>query len=184
MTVRVSDPPVSFNIHSNILQQSSDFFKAKAKPVCSKSDEAVVDLPDHSPDVFAIYSKWFYTHCISSPPESWAQLAAAGEDPEWRQLAQAYLLREELIDSAFQDAVMDALRAKAIENRSNFWRSSASLTWIIYDGTASKSSKARSWLVDMYHAHADARERWIQIRRTGAQRDSQASSCLIFLEQV
>lgn len=60
------------------------------------------------------------------------------------------------MDTYFKDAIMDSLRAKARSaSGSTFWTVAPSIVRSIYDGTPS-TSKARAFLVDVFHAHAEA----------------------------
>ncbi|KAI5361704.1 hypothetical protein Slin14017_G084370 [Septoria linicola] len=73
-------------------------------------------------------------------------------------LAEAYILGEELIDSAFQDSIMTSFRAMSSLARTPIVRSViAEVVKIIYEGTP-ESSAARQFVAILYSEHMSKKD--------------------------
>lgn len=132
---------------------SSDFFKTRLKPEWSREDAAHITLTHHEPNAFNLYVNWLYAHDTST------ESAGAEDEDElhgedWKTLAGAYVVGEEVLDSAFKDVVMDALRAKLVGKKgATIWTSMPQMIQLIYEGTPT-NAPARRFLVDVYCFHA------------------------------
>ena len=96
-------------VHQSVLCSWWQYFKTKKKPEWSQPG-GVVDSPYDSEAAFNLYVSWLYTRKIPNA----AALSQSQDDneTEWKTLAEAYVLGDALLDTAFKDHVIDALRAK------------------------------------------------------------------------
>jgi hypothetical protein len=97
ITVVVGASEHLFFIHSAVLEKSSEFFGAALKSGWIEGHEHQVKLPEDDPRVFKTYANWLYTGTLQSL--------------EYLELAKLYLLGEKLIDSTFQDIIINAIVA-------------------------------------------------------------------------
>ncbi|KAK4497223.1 hypothetical protein PRZ48_011673 [Zasmidium cellare] len=148
VTCRVDS--ATFIVHRAVLDKSSEFLKTLA----SLDSESALLLPHQNTEAFALYSKWLYTSAIISTPKDGGDSSTSKDTAEWKVLAKAYVLGEELIDVDFKDTVIDALRAKfKSKEGGTVWEVAADLVRIIYGGTSADST-ARRFMADLYHGYA------------------------------
>ncbi|KAF2827484.1 hypothetical protein CC86DRAFT_405609 [Ophiobolus disseminans] len=100
----------TFIIHKHVLCKTSAFLQAALKPAWQGSGTRPVDLTDEHPLIFKMYLQWLYSNkvavkgCsylipdINEPFDSWCAAT----------LARAYVLGATLMDSAYQNAVLQA----------------------------------------------------------------------------
>ncbi|KAF2242156.1 hypothetical protein BU26DRAFT_397428, partial [Trematosphaeria pertusa] len=108
-----------------------------------------VDLSDEEPTVFKAYLQWLYTKQV--PLETYTHARSDGQDEEAindELLAQCYVLGEKLMDSKFQNAVLEVFI-----NNERHWPSNRAIC-ILYKGTGS-SSPARKLMVDFWAWQAE-----------------------------
>ncbi|EME40096.1 hypothetical protein DOTSEDRAFT_38099 [Dothistroma septosporum NZE10] len=152
VTVRVGEAGDRFHVHRSAPIQSSIFPQMKYKLEWLKLD-SVIELSDHNPESFAIYSNWVYTSIINSTSGGHDPIPAA-QHREWIDLAKSYVLGEALIDTVLTDIIMDTIRAKVLgESGDTIWKAAVELVQIVNESTLRKAH-ARRFLVDLYHYHA------------------------------
>ena len=150
ITVEVGSPPAWFRIHASMLCASSDFMRARKKPEWSQGG-ITIKLPDHPSYAFDLYANWLYMRKIltTSDPASLEE-----NEKEFATLAAAYTLGEAILDTAFKDTIIDALRAKIRPTPSPYiWHFGGEIIRTIYEGTP-EGSMARAFLVNLYTSHA------------------------------
>ena len=152
--VQVGNSKKPFRIHESKLCSSSEFFNAKKKPEWSYG-KGQVELPAVSSAAFALYVNWLYSGKI---PTAVHLQDCEENEKEWTTLASAYALGEEILDTAFKDTVIDALRAKVNSTLGpTMWLSGGEIIKIIYGGTP-EGSAARTFLVDIYSFNASKKD--------------------------
>lgn len=115
--------------------------------VWRESRGRTIELKDDKPDTFEIYQHWLYSGTVSTRDDS-----GEPDDPEYLQLAEAYVLGDKLGDGDFKDVIIDAILHKSrlkVSGGAFFRRFSfpgAQIIQYIYDNTP-KSSEARNLLV-------------------------------------
>ena len=87
-----------FYIHTDVLVSSSAFLRNSMKPEWRTDASEPVDLSDEDPCVFESYSQWLYARQI---------ISKADHADDSLHLARLYILGEQLIDSVFQDVIID-----------------------------------------------------------------------------
>lgn len=108
------------------------------RPNWTASQERIIRLPDHCPSTFAVYQDFMYSGRISSqtqPPSV----------KEWSVLVDCYALGQQILDSDFKDAIVDAF----IEKSEGEEVCPVHLTKRIYDATP-KLSPLRQLIVAMH----------------------------------
>ncbi|KAF1950264.1 hypothetical protein CC80DRAFT_496906 [Byssothecium circinans] len=145
VNVGIAPGQKTFNIHKSVVG-SSRFLRAALRPEWAGEGPRSIDLSDEEPEIFGIYAKWLYSKRV---------LFRSEESPRhqaWSNLAGAYVLGEKLMDSSFQNDIVDAFAG---------YFTSATLSYgavkIIYRGTAA-NSPMRGLLVDYWLL--EARETW------------------------
>jgi hypothetical protein len=129
-----------FHIHTAVLVSSSAFLgNAMKREWRANRGDKPVDLSSECPEVFGYYTQWLYTKAIVMNPSILAMTASV-------LLAQLYVLGERLVDSLFQDAIIDTFIARAVNL--NLKRSLLA-TSILYEGTGVESP-ARRLVVDIW----------------------------------
>lgn len=158
MTIVVGAERKPFIVHELIICASSPFFKNAMSGPWKESSEHTVDLPEDEPKVFALYCHWLY----------YATIPVRIEDPtkgrpgqrankEYRELIGAYVLGDKLLDTKFQNSVIDALlETCSATNTQDGNRYYPGIDGIkdAYKKT-NESSKIRSLFVDMWVSKAN-----------------------------
>ena len=144
-----SESPVTLSVHENLICASSDFFKKATRGEWKESRERSVRLEIFEEEVFQIYIHWLYRHTL---PVRVDEPGLVGND-EYLQLAKAYVLGDYLLDTNFQDAVIDAIIEKTGSKvrDDQCWYPVGTVIRYVYDNTL-ESNMARKLLVDLYAA--------------------------------
>jgi len=137
----------TFCLHEELVRAHSKFFENAMSREWKESAERRVRLPVDSPDIFSLYQNWLYTRKI---PTAIDKPGHKG-NVEYIRLSQAYCLGEKLMDTAFKDAIIDAIILKAVTPASDghTWSPVGEAVRFIYDGTP-ENSPARKLFVTMY----------------------------------
>ena len=140
ITIVVGPTEQRFYVHSSVLQSSSAFFKAALKQQWSEGQAHEVKLSEDKAHVFGIYAGWLYTGKVNTTL--------------WPYLARLYALGEKIIDSAFQDDVVNVLIARTPEKDTNDGREFPGQRDVarIYRDTP-VGSPARRLMLDLYAIH-------------------------------
>ena len=137
ITIVVGSSEQRFHVHSSVFQTSSEFFNAALKEHWCEGKQHEVKLSEDSPVTFKFYANWLYTGKVNTTV--------------WSQLAELYGLGEKIIDTAFQNDVINilvALSRKAdARNRSEL--PGQADVGIIYRNTP-VGSPARRLMLDFY----------------------------------
>ncbi|KAK5120538.1 hypothetical protein LTR85_006194 [Meristemomyces frigidus] len=135
----------SFLVHEDVLTSTSEFFRSTLGKLWREGQQRKVVLPDDQ-------SHWLYTKTIAS--------ISAEDSSQSALLAKLYVLGEELLDSNFQDCIIDAficalreVRAKPAKTSTFRYCLRKQTVNLIYDGTPQKSP-ARQLMVDVYTREA------------------------------
>jgi len=151
--IDVGEPTTMMFVHCSVLCSSADFFKTRMKPEWSGTDAAHIKLPQYTPAAFNIYVNWLYAGGVPATAQDLGDETI--HDKEWTNLAAAFVVGEGVMDVAFKDVVMDALRAKVRSAEgATIWRVACDMVKIIYDGTT-VGSPARKFMVDIFYHHGD-----------------------------
>ncbi|KAI9928693.1 hypothetical protein MW887_001910 [Aspergillus wentii] len=99
-----------FSVHENLVRTSSRFFDKAMAGKWRESLQRTVKLPDEEPNIFTLYLHWLYYGAL---PVYCDKPGLAGNS-EYLELAKAYVLGDKLLDSKFQDTVIDAIIEKSL----------------------------------------------------------------------
>ncbi|KAF2000470.1 hypothetical protein P154DRAFT_534802 [Amniculicola lignicola CBS 123094] len=143
--VLVGEDQTPIHVHKSVLGSSSRFLQKVTSEEWSelREDANTIHLLDSDAESFKMYSHWLYTRTIT--------LANRARET-YKQLAQAYVLGELLLDLWFKNFVLDTIVASTAEGRFKSMTRAfprAEPTIIIYNGTTS-SSPARRLLTDFF----------------------------------
>jgi hypothetical protein len=101
-----------FYVHKNVLCKTSVFLQNATKPEWTGPLPHPIDLTDENPKVFQAYLHWLYSRKVAAE----TRLANACGDASgyhlelhYNLLVKSYLLGEKLMDSTYQNAVMEAI---------------------------------------------------------------------------
>ncbi|KAK0257083.1 hypothetical protein LTS09_007988 [Friedmanniomyces endolithicus] len=109
------DAKQSFYVHGEWLTTYSEFFAAAMRKEWKEGQERVVPLPEDEPEIFKILASFLYTGIINSVKAD-DRDGDEGKDREYQRLMFAWFLGNKLLCIAFQNAVIDALIEKLMEN--------------------------------------------------------------------
>ncbi|CAI6338471.1 unnamed protein product [Periconia digitata] len=161
----------SFKIHEDVICDRSSFFRSSMKPewASMRSDPRTVELPEDSPNAFALYRTWLYSRklpILPTPPtesnieEDTCRSSLFGNPPEhYHTLAHAYVLGERLLDIQFKNTVMDTYVLFARGATGSRYYPTNDHVRIIYDGTT-EGSPIRKFLVDIWYCRGKVE--WIE----------------------
>ncbi|KAJ4351248.1 uncharacterized protein N0V89_006587 [Didymosphaeria variabile] len=108
VTIRVGHEPQhkDFTVHENLLSRSPYLMDIRHKM------STYISLPDAQPEAFSIYQQWLYTKGLHTKTTV-KEVTFGPFDPshrdEWTKLTDIYLLGHKLVDTDFQDRVMDGI---------------------------------------------------------------------------
>ncbi|PYI25302.1 hypothetical protein BP00DRAFT_452242 [Aspergillus indologenus CBS 114.80] len=108
----VGDEQKVFGVHEGLVRSSSPFFNRALAGEWKESVQRTVPLPDDEPEIAALYIHWLYT----------GKLAVSCGEPgrikhaEYLDLVKAYVFGNKILDTRFQNAIIDAL----VESRSEW----------------------------------------------------------------
>lgn len=139
----------TFSAHAPVLLSSSLFFKKALSGKWEESNTDSVKLPEVEPDIFTIYLHWLYFGTL--PVLHNASGSGSDRGNEDLEIAKAYVLGDRLIDTKFQNAVIDAIIEKNSSNllNRNNWCPSGKVIEYIYNNTH-ESAKIRKLFIDLY----------------------------------
>ncbi|KAJ4365549.1 hypothetical protein N0V83_008168 [Neocucurbitaria cava] len=131
--VKVGDQ--TFQVHKGVIS-SVPFFQNALKPEwCLGRNGDPIDLSDHDPEAFEHYLQWLYSRNLA-------------KNLPLTLLASLYITGDSLMDTAFQNAVIDCFKPRN-RRESDRMVITAGAVNIIYDGTLA-GSPARQLLVDVF----------------------------------
>ncbi|KAF2641196.1 hypothetical protein P280DRAFT_398397, partial [Massarina eburnea CBS 473.64] len=142
VTVGSSPKQETFYIPKSVLQSSSAFLRAALKPEWAGDTCRPIDLTDENPTAFGIYAQWLYSGRFLFKLKGAADLS-----DNWITLAQTYVLGEKLMDTTFQNEVIDAVFA--YRTQAGVCIPTYRTIKIAYEGTCA-GSPMRKYLVDTY----------------------------------
>ncbi|CAI7593507.1 unnamed protein product [Penicillium crustosum] len=158
ITVGASKEP--FHVHESVLCTSSRFFNAAMSGSWKESKEYTIELPEDDPAAFSIYSHWLYFAKIPGILDAAKKGESAKRSAqEYYDLVSAYVLGDKLLDTQFQNSVIDAILdtcSKADSKDGKVYFPDANAVSHAYNNTT-KSSKIREMLVELYLHSAEAR---------------------------
>ncbi|KAK4569360.1 hypothetical protein LTR86_003122 [Recurvomyces mirabilis] len=132
------DEVTTFTVHENLITSASDFASIRTIP-----------LPDDTPEAFQMYSHWLYTRMIFTPGSE----SLASKD--YPLLVQAYTLGDKLLDTSFQNIIIDTFISTLLNTHSF----KVNITNAVYEHTPECSALRRLWC-DVYAWCGDAS--WLQ----------------------
>lgn len=100
--------PTDFLVHREFLYDRSPFFIN-----WTRENNGIIELPDNKPEVIKVYVAWLYSNRIFTKFEG-------GVGKEFNELLNAYIFGDEIRDSDFQDAIIDAFIERTREVKSYF----------------------------------------------------------------
>ncbi|RAK77502.1 BTB/POZ domain-containing protein [Aspergillus fijiensis CBS 313.89] len=101
----VGDEQKIYNVHEGLVRASSPFFEKALAGEWKESAQRTIQLRDDEPEIVALYIHWLYCGklavCCGEP----------GRIPnsEYLDLVKAYVLGDKILDTLFQDAIVDAI---------------------------------------------------------------------------
>ncbi|XHF97178.1 hypothetical protein AWENTII_000779 [Aspergillus wentii] len=145
--VVVGNQQEPFSVHENLVRTSSRFFDKAMAGKWRESLQRTVKLPDEEPNIFTLYLHWLYYGAL---PVYCDKPGLAGNS-EYLELAKAYVLGDKLLDSKFQDTVIDAIIEKSLSKAKDgaSWYPVGEVIEYVYCNTH-ESAPIRELLVDMY----------------------------------
>ncbi|KAI4693231.1 uncharacterized protein J4E88_001602 [Alternaria novae-zelandiae] len=144
-----------FHIHKSVLCKTSAFFQNATKPEWTAPTPRPIDLSDELPEIFHLYVQWLYSGKIAveimSSSDSDTEVRKH-ENVDYHSLIQSYILGEKLMDTTFQNAVLQCL-IECVEQADCFPGDRTIKT--AYKRTI-KHSPLRKLLVDFWVWHGDS----------------------------
>lgn len=121
-----------------------------------ESQQRTIQLPDDDPGIFALYVHWLY--CGTLPVV--CDKSGSPGDSEYMDLVKAYVLGDKILDSRFQDTVIDAIVEKSQSKGKDwkYWHPNIDVIKYAF-ANSNASAPIRKLLVDMYANNA--RSSWI-----------------------
>jgi len=98
-----------FAVHTDLLRSRSPFFKASLSVSWAEPGDNMVPLPGDDPKTFQLYCKWLYYGELSSRSD--VDLHDMFE--EWDNLLRSFVLADKILDSVFEDRIVDAILENA-----------------------------------------------------------------------
>lgn len=102
-----------FFVHTELITNHSELFKAALKRGWKEAEERLVRLPEEKPKNFENFHSFLYTGKVYSRKLN-ENKPSENEDLEWSRLSEAWVLSEVLLSSTYKDAVMDTILHKAV----------------------------------------------------------------------
>lgn len=118
MKIIVGRSKAKFYLAPNILRKSGDFFKCALKKDWREGQERTIELPGDEPRIFRLYADWLSAETIVSRSTDKYVLANCDRST----LIDLYVYGEKMLDRAFQDKVIDAIRDRWVKYRDDFPR--------------------------------------------------------------
>lgn len=148
----VGDQQETFGVHERLMRASSPFFDKAMSPEWQESVQRIIRLPEDEPEIFQLYVHWLYFGTLPVFCDEPGHLG----NTEYLDLAKAYTLGDKLMDTMFQDTVIDAIieksRSKARDQRC--WFPVGKTIEYAYSNT-NESALIRKLFVDMYVRHGN-----------------------------
>ncbi|PPJ52863.1 hypothetical protein CBER1_11312 [Cercospora berteroae] len=135
----------TFAIHKQLLAAKSEFVRLALQGNWREAKAGVISLPDDDPKTFEVYQAWLYDRKIYT--DLWVD---GIHDKESRQLMNAWVLGDKLLDTDFKDALMDALVGRLRDTQA--FAGLRLATSFIYSKTPDGSAPRRL-LTDIYTYH-------------------------------
>ncbi|KAF2130039.1 hypothetical protein P153DRAFT_431107 [Dothidotthia symphoricarpi CBS 119687] len=136
-----------FHIHKSVLCKTSAFFQSILESAWTGLDYKPIDLTDEKPEVFQMYLQWLYSGKVAVKLEAnlYSYMVRVNDEVIcWASLLDSYILGEQLQDTTYQNAVMQAM-IDCVENGEVL--PSVKAIGDMYRGT-SASSPVRKLVVD------------------------------------
>ncbi|KAF2263549.1 hypothetical protein CC78DRAFT_518474 [Lojkania enalia] len=157
-------PPSSqktFYIHETLCTTRSQFFHLALRGTWKESLSKSINLPEDSPEIFALYVHLLYTNSIpikTEAPEDVTEIQTY-VDTQYETLASLYILAEKLQDTTTKDILTDTILSLSREKQHDGTRyyPGEKVINIIYEGTV-KECGARRMVRDFYAEYAG--EEW------------------------
>ncbi|KGO68807.1 Uncharacterized protein PITC_076890 [Penicillium italicum] len=158
LTIIVGDSKEPLHVHKSIICNSSPFFKNAMSGSWKESKEHTLELPEDDPKIFAWYSHWLYFAKIPTIVEAVApEDREANHSKEYHDLVEAYVLGDKLLDTKFQNSVIDAIVEKCstpdAQDGFQYYPNVDAINRA-YNSTT-KSATIRNLFVDVYVASAE-----------------------------
>lgn len=144
----VENGEFAFNIHEKILRNTSAFFDKALSGTWKEATERTVEMPLDEAEIYKIYAQWLYTGMLPS--------SLGGSDnghTTFLTLAKAWVFGDKVLDSNFQNTIIDAIKERRV------WERLASAVYLsdlndpvipfIYNNTT-KQSPLRRLLIDIW----------------------------------
>ncbi|KAJ5685374.1 hypothetical protein N7536_007993 [Penicillium majusculum] len=152
LTIIVGASKEPFQVHESIICTSSLFFKKAMSGSRKESKEHTLELPEDDPQVFALYSHWLYFSTIPVVVERVAKKKLPENSArEYNDLIKAYLLGDKLLDTNFQNSVIDAIIEQSTTtnpDEQRYYPGEDAVKHVYHNTT--ESATIRKLLVDMY----------------------------------
>lgn len=141
--VLVGEEKEIFSVHEKLIRASSPFFDKAVSGIWLESTQHTIELPEDEPEIFGIYVHWLY----------YEKLPVSCNEPssEYLNLMKAYTLGDKLLDTKFQDTVIDAIVDKSVTPAQTgaCWYPTDEEVEFAFNNT-SDSAPIRTLLVDLY----------------------------------
>lgn len=103
--VLVGEEKEIFSVHEKLIRASSPFFDKAMSGAWLESPQHTIQLPEDEPEIFGIYVHWLYYDTLP--------VSCNEPSSEYLNLMKAYTLGDKLLDTKFQDTVIDAIVDKS-----------------------------------------------------------------------
>ncbi|KAL4879123.1 hypothetical protein BJY04DRAFT_220488 [Aspergillus karnatakaensis] len=154
----------TFSVHEALIRASSPFFDKVMGGEWKGTAHRRVELPDYESKILSIYIHWLY--CGTFPIRS-GDSDAYENDVEYLKLVKAYVLGGKLMDTSFQNDIIDAIVEKSCYDTPEEFQFSPGEDAIVYAyKNTTDSAPIRELLVDIYVSQGIGQ--WLSEARTSA----------------
>ncbi|RAH69974.1 BTB/POZ domain-containing protein [Aspergillus aculeatinus CBS 121060] len=153
----VGDEQRVYGVHEGLVRSSSPFFDKALAGKWKESAQRTVQLPNDEPKIVALYIHWLYYGTL---PVFCDELVEIGNS-EYLDLAKAYILGDKILDTLFQDTVIDAIieKSRSTAQDGHRWYPDGAVLDYAYHNIA-ESAQILELFVDMYVTKGNSS--WLQ----------------------
>jgi hypothetical protein len=104
--------PTFANVHEEVLRGTGEFFQSRLKPdQTSKEDDLeVIDMSEHKAAIIRLYIKWLYSGKVDIAL-GLAKYVRVATNGVYIKLVNAYIFGFEVLDTAYQHAIVELFHA-------------------------------------------------------------------------
>ncbi|KAL3443961.1 hypothetical protein BJX65DRAFT_284423 [Aspergillus insuetus] len=107
--IEVGGEHITYSVHEGLVCASSPFFEKAMAGEWKESSRRTIQLPEDEPSVVALYVHWLYYRTL---PVFCDEPGLPG-NTEYLDLVKAYVFGDKILDTRFQNSIIDAMVAKS-----------------------------------------------------------------------